>query len=312
MAAKKGQGRGNEGEPIDPSSILGPIEDIFGAFFKLEVRGADRRIELPLSLEEAASGCKRVVQFARGVQCTRCGGDGGEPGSATHSCYLCGGTGVGAAADGKDQKPPPCERCRGTRKIHLVPCAACEGGRLVMRRKSVTVTVPAGIEGGQVLRVPQQGDEAPRKGPPGDLFLTVMVQPHPRLRREGADLFVEVSIRAETARAGGRVVVPILGGERVIEVAAGVTNGQRVVLRGHGAVRLGADPVPIPELNADPYRTVDVSAHRGDQIVTIRVEPEGPVELEVPRERGASRVAWAIGLGLTLVSAALLALASGR
>jgi hypothetical protein len=181
-----------------------------------------------------------------------------------------------------------------------------------MRPKTVTVTVPAGVSAGQVLRLSQQGDESTRGGPSGDLLLVVMVQPHPRLRRDGADLFVEVALDAETARRGGRVAVPILGGERMIEVAAGTEDGHRVVLRGHGAMRLGAEPVPIPELHADPYRTVDVSAHRGDQIVTFRVEPDLPTELEEPPARGPSRVAWAISLGLTLAAAALLALATGR
>jgi molecular chaperone DnaJ len=307
MAAKKGQGDG--GAPFDPSTILGPIEDIFGAFFKREARGADRRIELSLSLEEAASGCKKAVDFARGARCMRCGGDGGEPGSVTHSCYVCGGSGVRAVQGEGDA---PCARCRGTRKIHLVPCAACGGGRLVMRPKTITVTVPAGVEAGQVLRLSQQGDEAAREGSPGDLLLVVMVQPHPRLRRDGADLLVEVAIDAETARSGGRVAVPILGGERMIEVARGTEDGHRVVLRGHGAMRLGAEPVPIPELHADPYRAVDVSAHRGDQIVTFRVEADLPTEQEAPPARGPSRVAWAISLGLTLTAAALLALATGR
>jgi len=307
MAAKKGQGEG--GEPFDPGGILGQIDDLFGAFFKLDVRGADRRVELLVSLEEAASGARKVVAFARGIRCTRCEGDGGEPGSATHSCYLCEGSGARAATDKGDMR---CERCRGTGKIHLVPCAACEGSRILARRKTATVTVPAGIEPGQVLRLPQQGDESPRKGPPGDLFLTIAVQPHPRLRREGADLFVEVTVDARTAREGGRVAVPILGGERVIELAAGTSDGDRVVLRGHGAVRLGAEPVPIPELNADPYRTVDVSAHRGDQIVIFRVEQEPPNDEEKAPDRGSSRVVWAISLGLTLVGAALLALATGR
>ncbi|UQA62760.1 J domain-containing protein [Polyangium aurulentum] len=307
MAAKKGQGEG--GEPFDPSAILGSIEDLFGAFFKREVSGADRHADLLLSLEEAASGAKKDVAFTRGIRCTRCEGDGGEPGSATHSCYLCEGSGASAATDKGDTR---CERCRGTGKIHLVPCAACEGSRIVSRRKTATVNVPAGIEAGQVLRLPQQGDESPRKGAPGDLFLTIAVQPHPRLRREGADLFVEVTVDARTAREGGRVAVPILGGKRMIELAAGTEDGHRVVLRGHGAVRLGAEPVPIPELNADPYRTVDVSEHRGDEIVTFRVVEEPSEEPERAPARGSSRVVWAIGLGLTLVGAALSALATGR
>jgi hypothetical protein len=98
----------------------------------------------------------------------------------------------------------------------------------------------------------------------------------------------------------------------MIEVAAGTEDGHRVVLRGHGSVRLGAEPVPIPELHADPYRTVDVSANRGDQIVVFRVEQELADEPQSAPRGGPSRVVWAISLGLTLVGAALFALATGR
>lgn len=293
-------------------ALFSQFGELFSEFFatsKSEGRGADRRIALPLSLEEAAMGASKVVRALHGVRCARCKGDGGEPGSIPHPCYVCEGKGQIT----KPEEPPhTCERCEGKKTIDLVPCVVCRGKKLVPRDRELTVKVPAGIEDGQILRLAKQGDEAPRRGPPGDLLLEVVVAPHPRLRREGADLFVEVPIDAKTAREGGSVEVPVLGGTRRVKVPASCLSGMQVRLRGHGAVRLGCEPIPVPAATADPYRSMDASAHRGDQIVTFLVKEGDEDPEEAPKARRAGAMPWAIGLAAALAVAVLGAIAAGR
>jgi DnaJ-class molecular chaperone len=301
------------GRVKDDKEIFAQFGDLFSEFFEMNGKGADRRIPLTLSLEEAASGANKVIQATHGVRCARCKGDGGEPGSVGHTCYACHGTGQTQKAG---EALRTCERCEGKRKIELIPCAVCRGKRLVPRERTLTVKVPAGIEDGQVIRLPDQGDEAPRgaQRSPGHLFLEVLVTPHPRLRREGA--VVDIRVDSETARRGGRVRVPVLGGERTIAVPKGTESGAQVRLRGHGAVRLGADPVPLPEAPETPYRSVDAGEHRGDQIVTFLVEEGAESDAddaeEWRRSRGRARLGWALGLAVALAGAVLGALAGGR
>jgi molecular chaperone DnaJ len=308
--------KGAPGQPA-PQELVDSFQQIFDAFFDPHAPGKDRRVELPLSLIEASEGCRKPLRYARSVRCDRCKGDGGEPGSATHPCYRCGGKGQRATEVGEDgtAQVVTCDRCKGTKVIHLVPCAYCQGRKLVERQKELTIRVPPGVETGHQLRLNGQGDESPGKGPAGSLLLVVVVATHPRLRREGADIHVQVQIDPETAENGGRVTVPTLSGERTIEVPKGTTSGARLVLPGHGAVRFGAEPVPIPEGPLDPYRVIDVSEHRGDQVVTFEVRAL-PAPIQDENEDGARRdgkqVVWAVGLSIALVAGALLAMVAGR
>lgn len=148
-------------------------------------------------------------------------------------------------------------------------------------------------------------------------MIEVLVAPHPRLRREGVDLFVEVQIDAKTAERGGRVKVPVLDGERMIRVPAGTVTGAELRLAGFGAVRLGAEAVPIPaEVMADPYRSQSVGDHRGDQIVTFVVgESFADGEEDTSEARRSSRnrgIVRTVALGAALIAAVIGALVLGR
>ncbi|TKD03062.1 DnaJ C-terminal domain-containing protein [Polyangium fumosum] len=277
-----------DGRKGDPEGF-GPIEDqfqaIFDDFFRRPVAGSgrDRRIPMLVSLEEAASGASKVIKATFEAHCTDCKGSG----------VLLGG--------------PP-----------VFACSVCGGKRHVLQERTLTVKVPAGIDDGQVLRLAGQGDEAPLGGGQrGDLMIEVIVAPHPRLRRAGVDLFVEVRIDAETARRGGRVNVPVLDGERRIVVPAGTVSGAEMRLAGFGAVRLGAEAVPIPaEVTAAPYRSRSVGDHRGDQIVTFVVgesSTDGQDDTSEGRRAARNQGLWRTGvLAVALVAAVIGAFVLGR
>ncbi|MDC0741296.1 DnaJ C-terminal domain-containing protein [Polyangium mundeleinium] len=284
MSRYGGKGR-SKGKPEGFGPLEGQFQAIFDDFFRRPAAGSgqDRRIPMLVSLEEAASGASKVIKATFEAHCTACKGSGvlhGDP--------------------------------------YVTGCPVCVGKRHVLQERTLTVKVPAGIDDGQVLRLAGQGDEAPLGvGRAGDLMIEVIVAPHPCLRRAGVDLFVEVRIDAETARRGGRVKVPVLDGERWIRVSAGTVTGAEMRLAGFGAVRLGAEAVPIPaEVTAAPYRSRSVGDHRGDQIVTFVVgesiadENDDTFELRrATRNQGLGRT---VALAAALVAALIGAFVLGR
>jgi hypothetical protein len=181
-------------------------------------------------------------------------------------------------------------------------------------REELTIMVPAGVDDGHILRLKLKGDDAPGRAPPGNLLVHLRVAPHPRLRRREADLLIDVEVDAELARRGGSLRVPVLGGEKTVHVPPGTRTGAQTILKGHGAMRLGAEPVPLPDGAGDPYRSVGADEGRGDQIVTWCVQGEAgaePVERSARRRRGGALVR-PLALAAALILAVLAALLSNR
>ncbi|HVK65967.1 MAG TPA: DnaJ C-terminal domain-containing protein [Polyangium sp.] len=274
-----------EGDPKGFGPIEGQFQALFDDFFRRPVAGSgrDRRIPMLVSLEEAASGASKVIKVTFEALCTDCKGKG------VLASDLLG--------------------------FH---CPVCHGKQRVLQERTLTVKVPAGIDDGQILRLAGQGDEASLGvGRPGDLMIEVIVMPHPHLRRAGVDLFVEVRIDAETAQRGGRVKVPVLDGERRIVVPAGTVTGAEMRLAGFGAVRLGAEALPIPaEVTAAPYRSRSVEDHRGDQIVTFVVgesSADGKDDTFEVRRASRNQGLWrTVALAAALVVAVIGAFVLGR
>ena len=152
-------------------------------------------------------------------------------------------------------------------------CNACGGEGVHSSSSGVSVTIPAGVEDGQVLRMLGKGD-AIRGGKPGYLYVLLAVQPHPWFTRRGGDLIVEIEIAPELAASGGRVTVPLLVGEREVDIRAGTRTGDQIVLRGWGVQLLGAPPTPMPSETSAPYREIDTQG-RGDLIVQLGVHERG-------------------------------------
>jgi molecular chaperone DnaJ len=240
---------------FDPrsASSFGSIDDILSAFFGGGAGGAfggggraagdDILVGVELDLEEVASGVRREISFDAVGACEHCHGNGAEPGTPITACERCGGAGqmrrVVRTPFGQMAQGVVCDACGGAGKIPETPCAECRGSGRTPGQRTRAVEIPAGIEGGQRLRVSGAGHAGDAGAPAGDLYVEVEVADDERFQREGTDLISVVSIPATEAMLGTTVTVPTLDEEREIEVAAGTQPGHEEVLRGAGLPRLG-------------------------------------------------------------------------
>ncbi len=255
------QGGGYAGGGQDPfGRIFGdfggsPFGDIFDQFENLfggstrrtradtgPVRGRDMEAVVEISLEEAFTGVEKDVTVRRVEQCSHCGGTGAEPGSKVTTCSTCHGTGqvktsVGTMF-GTMTTMRTCPTCGGTGKTVEKPCSRCGGSGETIKDAVISVKIPAGADSGLRLRLTGQGDAGKRGGPSGDLYVNVMVKPHPLFQRQGDDLILDRVISFPLAALGGVVSVPTLEGEVDLTVPAGTQPGAVLRLRGKGMPRL--------------------------------------------------------------------------
>ena len=219
------------------SDIFG---DVFGDIFggrggRSQVfRGADLRYELDLTLEQAVNGDSVTIEIPSHVECERCGGGGAEPGSQPVTCDRCDGTGQIRAQQGFFSIQQTCRACHGSGTLIDKPCRDCAGRGRVRKRRTLAVKVPAGVDNGDRIRLPQEGEAGRNGGPPGDLFVDIAVQPHPIFDREGMHLSCEIPISFATAAIGGSVDVPTLEGQVKLKVPAETQTGKVFRLRGKG------------------------------------------------------------------------------
>jgi molecular chaperone DnaJ len=248
---------GGQGLSRDMFSFLGDMDDIFEAFFGAPFgrsatrgrsrtrnrRGADLHAVLDLTFEEAAFGARKVVKVERLTQCQRCGGNGSEPGTHPSRCRRCDGTGevsdVRRSIFGTVMMSRACDVCGGTGEVVASPCKECRGDGRIRGTQEVAVDVPAGVSDGMDLRMESMGEEGPRGGPSGDLYLTLRVAPHPSFERRGSDLAAVLELPVTQAMLGVEVEVPTLDGAETLRIAPGTRSGTVVRLRGQGLPHLG-------------------------------------------------------------------------
>lgn len=190
--------------------VFSHMQDLFAEMFsgggfgqQRSRRGGDLRVQQRLKFREAAFGCKREVVVHAPVRCEDCGGSGAKPGTKPETCGHCRGTGQVSNARGFVMFTSTCNRCRGQGVIIKAFCKTCEGRGAVERPRKVTVTFPAGIDGGQRLRVTGQGMPGPGGAPAGDLYVDVDVEEDPRFDRDGADVVTRVHVSFTEAALGG-------------------------------------------------------------------------------------------------------------
>jgi molecular chaperone DnaJ len=242
------------------------IEDLFDSFFGAGTasgrrqriqRGADLRLDVKISFEEAIFGGEREVSFPRQEPCTPCEGKGVEPGSQPIPCVRCGGTGelrrVHQNFFGQFVNVSVCDRCDGHGSIITDPCKECRGQGSVKATRTLRVNVPAGIDDGSQIRLSGEGEPGPNGGPPGHLYMVIHVEPHRYFRRQGNDLLLELPINFAQAALGDQVEIPTLEGTTELKIPGGTQTGRVVRLRGKG----------VPYLN---------ESGRGDLQVRLRVE----------------------------------------
>ncbi|HEX2292402.1 MAG TPA: molecular chaperone DnaJ [Gaiellaceae bacterium] len=232
---------------FNPSQFdFGSLADIFSAFFGDELftaargrsRGADVAAEVEIDLVDAASGVTREVPFNVAVPCSRCSGDGVEPGTQVSTCPTCRGHGrvqhISRSAFGEFIRTQACPQCGGDGRLVEHPCEQCDGAGQVFEERRLAVEIPAGIHDGQRIRLSGEGHAGVLGGRAGDVYVRVRVRPDPRFVREGDDVFSQVTLTMTQAALGARVTVPTLGGEEELEFPAGTQPGEVRVLRGRG------------------------------------------------------------------------------
>ncbi len=227
---------------------FGSLSDLFAAFFGDDVlsgwpaaaaaRGADLAATVEVELTEAAAGVKREVKIEAAVGCSRCGGDGAEPGTEVSACPACGGVGrlqqVTRSVFGEFVRTQTCPTCAGSGRRIEKPCTECAGAGRVLEERQLAVEIPAGIHDGQRIRLTGEGHAGGSGGRAGDLYLQVRVRHDERFVREGDDIYSTVDLTITQAALGATVTIPTLDGEEPLELGPGTQPGEIVVLRGRG------------------------------------------------------------------------------
>jgi len=221
------------------------FSDLFGGFgARAPQKGADILTETTISFEEAAFGTEKEITFSKTDTCDSCGGSGAARGTSPRTCDACGGRGQVSTHRqtpfGSFVSVTTCPKCRGAGSVIDTPCPECRGTGKVGKRKTISVKIPRGIEDGMRIRIPGEGSVGERGTPSGDLFVLVHVRPHEHFRREGADLYCDVSITFPQACLGAKIEVPTLDGSATLRIPPGTQSHTVFTLRGRGAYSLGS------------------------------------------------------------------------
>ncbi len=229
----------------------GDFGDIFNMFFggagggrgqSGPQRGADLRVDISITFEEAAKGAEKDIELTRLEHCDTCHGSGAASGSSPVTCPNCGGTGKVRVAQstpfGQFQTVKTCSRCNGTGKIIDNPCKQCNGTGKVKKTRIIHIKVPQGVDTGSRLRMQSEGQAGDLGGLPGDLYIYITVRPHPIFRRHEDDILCDYAISFVQAALGDEVEVPTIDGKVKLTVPEGTQNGTTFRLRGRGFPRL--------------------------------------------------------------------------
>lgn len=241
-----GYGGGFGGFSADGGIDLGDIFDsIFGggtssrrANPSAPKRGPDIAISLDISFMEACKGVTHDIELTRADTCDSCNGSGAKTGTTPKTCPDCHGMGVVRVTQrtmlGSMSTQRTCTRCGGKGKIIENPCPTCNGNGRVQKRKKITINVPAGIDNGQVLTVPGEGNAGVNGGAKGDLNVRISVRKDQLFERKGYDIWVELPISYTQAALGDELTVPTIDGNVTYRIPEGTQPGDVLRLRGKG------------------------------------------------------------------------------
>jgi len=272
-----GPGGGNGFHGGAGFSDLGDIfESIFGAAGfggaaagggrgRQQRRGADLRYDMEISLEDAFAGRTEEITIDVSARCDDCDGSGATPGTGTRTCSTCHGHGQVRAQQGFFVVERTCPSCHGAGQVIEEPCRSCRGEGRVDKRKTLSVTIPAGVDEGTRIRLAGEGEAGARGAPAGDLYIFLHMKRHKVFERDGTTLFCRAPVSFTTAALGGEIEVPGLDRQSVkIKIPAGIQSGKQLRHRGAG----------MPALNG--------RGGRGDMVVQIDVET--PTRLTVKQK----------------------------
>ncbi len=220
-------------------------------------RGADLQYNLDLVFEESIFGVEKEIEITRDEVCETCAGKGAEPGTSAVRCSTCNGTGevrqVRQTLLGSMVQVSTCPVCNGKGETIGTPCHSCSGRGLVRRNRKKVVTVPAGVDNGNQIRLAGEGQPGENGGPNGNLYLVIRVLSHKYFRRRENDILLDLDINIAQATLGAEVEVPTVDGPAKLKIPAGIQPGKVLRMRGKG----------VPHLRGNG---------RGDQMVVVNVE----------------------------------------
>lgn len=245
----------DQGEQIDISGMFGDLDDLLRSVFggsglfgnvgtSQRSRGQDILVRIGLSLEEAAFGVEKKVEFDAQATCSTCGGDGAAAGAQITPCRGCGGSGMVRSTRssffGSMVTTSTCSRCRGRGREFAQVCGRCQGTGVNTENQFLKVEIPAGVSEGTRLRLRGRGAAAPMGGMPGDLYVEVGVRSDSRFEREGDHLFHRATIGVTEAALGAEIEIPLLeGGFHTLRIPPGTQPGWVSRLPGSGTPRMG-------------------------------------------------------------------------
>ena len=249
----------------DFSDIFGDIfGDLFGGGSRRgragqgPMKGMNIRKSVRITFEEAVFGCEKEIEVILKDPCPKCSGTGAKPGTSPETCPKCGGKGQVVYTQqsffGTVQNVQTCPDCHGTGKIIREKCQDCSGTGYVSNKKKIAVTIPAGIDNGQSVRIRDKGEPGVNGGPRGDLLVEVNVSRHPIFHRQDMHIFSTVPISFAQAAIGADIRIKTVDGEVLYNVKPGTKTDTKVRLKGKG----------VPSLRN--------SQVRGDHYVTLVIQ----------------------------------------
>lgn len=227
----------------------GDFSDIFSSFFGggggfsgfgggsrgTTFAGSDLRCNITISFKDAIFGTSNEISYTRNIACDECGGSGAKKGTSPKTCPQCNGRGQVHRSAGFFQMATTCPQCHGQGVVIENPCPKCSGKGVLKANQKIKVTIPPGIESGQRLRIPGQGNAGPNNSRTGDLYVSVSVKPHPYFERDGHNLYVMIPISFTQAALGSEITVTTIDDKKVkIKIPAGTPNGKLLKLKGYG------------------------------------------------------------------------------
>lgn len=230
---------------VSPSDFPDIFGDLFGEFFgggrsarSAARRGDDLEYELEIEFEDAMFGCSKELRIPRTESCGRCHGSGCEPGTRRVTCGQCGGRGQIHTQQGFFTMSRTCSRCGGSGQTIQQRCSSCRGSGIEPIQRKKTISIPAGVDTGNRMRLSGEGNAGRNGGPRGDLYVLLRVRDHEIFRREESDLHCRVKINVAEAALGAKIKVPTLEGEEIHTLRPGTQAGSRLLLRGKGVPKL--------------------------------------------------------------------------
>ena len=262
-----GSGFGSGGFGGFDFSDMGGFGDIFESFFgggggggrrrNGPQRGSDLEYTINLTFEEAVFGVEKEISIDRSENCETCKGSGAKEGTSKKTCPTCNGQGQVRVQRqtplGNFVSTSTCNTCGGTGTVIEEPCTACHGRGHARKTRKIKVTIPAGVDTGNVMPLRGQGNHGTNDGPPGDLYVRINVAPSKKFVRKGNDIYIDTHISMGKAALGTEITVATVDGDVKYTVPAGTQSGTLFRLKGKG----------IPRVN---------SSGRGDQYVKVIVD----------------------------------------